>query len=161
MIVFHGSILEVPKPDIVFSKRNLDFGQGFYVTSYREQAEVWAFRKAMRQRGNAVVSVYEYTESSSELNVLKFDASNEAWLEFVCSCRRGEELWKNYDLIIGHVADDKVFKAVDMYCKGLWNKAKTLEELVYYKNNDQLAFISQRSIDLCLKFQNSYEVKHA
>lgn len=32
MRVYHGSNLEVKKPDIKYSKRYLDFGKGFYVT---------------------------------------------------------------------------------------------------------------------------------
>ena len=46
MIVYHGSIVEVVKPEVNRSYRNLDFGQGFYVTTVKEQAERWAKRKA-------------------------------------------------------------------------------------------------------------------
>ena len=46
MIVYHGSICEIVKPDIKHSKRYLDFGCGFYVTTYKNQAERWAIRAA-------------------------------------------------------------------------------------------------------------------
>lgn len=46
MIVFHGSCEIIDRPDVEHSYRNLDFGKGFYVTSFREQAERWARRKA-------------------------------------------------------------------------------------------------------------------
>lgn len=46
MIVYHGSIEAVEKPDVGHSYRRLDFGTGFYVTTVREQAERWARRKA-------------------------------------------------------------------------------------------------------------------
>ena len=32
MIVYHGSVTEVITPDISFSRCNLDFVKGFYVT---------------------------------------------------------------------------------------------------------------------------------
>lgn len=37
MIVYHGTNLTVEKPKHGFSKKYLDFGEGFYVTIYEEQ----------------------------------------------------------------------------------------------------------------------------
>ena len=51
MTVFHGSNKEIQTPDVSFSKNYLDFGEGFYVTTYQNQAEKWAFRKAARYNG--------------------------------------------------------------------------------------------------------------
>lgn len=39
MIVYHGSSMEVKAPDIVHSKEYLDFGKGFYLMTYKKQAE--------------------------------------------------------------------------------------------------------------------------
>ena len=36
MLVYHGSYLEIKKPDIKFGRFNLDFGKGFYVTALIE-----------------------------------------------------------------------------------------------------------------------------
>ena len=47
MIVYHGSIDIVEKPDTLHSYRTLDFGKGFYVTTNKAQSEVWAKRKAV------------------------------------------------------------------------------------------------------------------
>lgn len=44
MIVYHGSVEVVEKPDTLHSLRPLDFGKGFYVTTNKAQAEVWAKR---------------------------------------------------------------------------------------------------------------------
>lgn len=38
MILYHGSFLEIAKPDLVHSRPNVDFGRGFYVTPLYEQA---------------------------------------------------------------------------------------------------------------------------
>ncbi len=48
MTVYHGSTLEIRSPDVSHSKRFLDFGPAFYVTSYRVQAQNWARRKCAR-----------------------------------------------------------------------------------------------------------------
>ena len=50
MILYHGSNIEVSKPEILKSKRLLDFGTGFYLTSDLEQARKWAIRTANRAR---------------------------------------------------------------------------------------------------------------
>lgn len=34
MIVYHGTTLEIVKPQVSFSKKYLDFGRGFYVTTF-------------------------------------------------------------------------------------------------------------------------------
>lgn len=39
MTVFHGSNKEIQLPDVSFSKNYLDFGKGFYLTTYQNQAE--------------------------------------------------------------------------------------------------------------------------
>jgi hypothetical protein len=45
-------------------------------------------------------------------NVLNFrdPEDDEKWLDFVCDCRDGKEDYKKYDIIIGGVANDDVFK---------------------------------------------------
>ena len=44
LTVYHGSITKVDYPIAKAGRENLDFGQGFYITNIREQAERWAFR---------------------------------------------------------------------------------------------------------------------
>jgi len=38
MIVYHGSDIVVKQPKILQSERMLDFGEGFYTTTNKEQA---------------------------------------------------------------------------------------------------------------------------
>ena len=49
MILFHGTTEIIEKPNVSFSKNYLDFGKGFYLTTYQKQAEKWALRKALRK----------------------------------------------------------------------------------------------------------------
>ena len=112
MIVYHGTTMEIVHPDVKHSKKYLDFGEGFYLTTYEEQAKKWAVRKGMRQGKKAIVNVYEMFENWEKYKVLSFSEENEKWLDFVCACRRGEMLNAEYDIIVGNVADDDVFKTV-------------------------------------------------
>ena len=158
MIVYHGSTEMIKVPDIEHSKKYLDFGKGFYVTTYQEQAKKWAVRKSMRQGKTAIVNVYNMENNWEKYRVLSFEKENEKWLEFVCACRKGEDLNRDYDIIIGNVADDDVFKTVDMYFRGLWDRKKVLEELRYYKMNNQICIVNQDTLNRALTFCEAYEV---
>ena len=67
MIIYHGSYTEVRKPDIKYSRINLDFGRGFYVTPLEEQAKNWSL-KFKKKNKNAIVSIYTLDD-----NALFFD----------------------------------------------------------------------------------------
>lgn len=67
---------------------------------------------------------------------------------------------ESYDMIIGNVANDDVFKTVDMYFRGLWDKNRTIEELRYYKMNDQICIVNQEVLPAVLKFEKSYLVEN-
>ena len=146
MIVYHGSTEIIKNPDVVHSKKYLDFGRGFYITTFENQAKKWA--------------VYELSEAWDDFKVLSFEKENEKWLDFVCACRKGQPLNKEYDIIIGNVADDDVFKTVDMYFRGLWNKEKVLGELRYYKMNNQICIVNQETLNRLVTFKRAYEVEN-
>ena len=159
MIVYYGSAFEVRSPNISFSKNYLDFGKGFYTTAFKSQAEKWALRKADRTKnGIATVNMYELAEDLTAYKVLRFESEDEAWLDFVCDCRKGSDIYNQYDIIIGAVADDDVFKTVNMYFRGLWDKRKTLEEIRYYKTNNQICITNQETLEKALSFKSCYLV---
>jgi hypothetical protein len=156
--VYHGSTVSIEKPDTFHSKNFLDFGKGFYVTMYKEQAGKWANRKALRLGGSPIVSVLEYDDKVENLLILDFQKTNEAWLDFVCNCRKGNITDVTYDIIKGRVANDDVFKTIDLYLKGIWDKGRALDSLVYSRENNQLCFATQKGIDAALHYINSFTV---
>lgn len=50
MKVYHGGTDIIKSPSVAFSKKYLDFGKGFYVTQFKEQAEKWALRQRAGNR---------------------------------------------------------------------------------------------------------------
>ncbi len=62
MIVYHGSYVEIKKPDVKHSRENVDFGRGFYTTPLWEQAEKWC-KKFKSQKKTAVISIYDFDET--------------------------------------------------------------------------------------------------
>ena len=159
MIVYHGSDKIIQNPDIRFSKKRLDFGCGFYVTTVKEQAMRWAKRKAMlSNKGIGIVNVFDMQEHT-DFVVQDFADDLDSWIDFVCQCRGGAAIYQEYDLIKGKVADDKVFRVVDMYKRGIWDKERAIREIKVYKTYDQIAFVSQEAINSMLKFVDSFEVR--
>jgi hypothetical protein len=154
MIVYHGSYTVVEKPDIIHSRKNVDFGRGFYTTPLFEQAQKWC-KKFKEKNNSAVVSIYEFDESAyHESKILRFDTYSETWLDFILQCRRGKDK-SGYDIVMGGVANDKVFNTVELFFDGLIDKSEAIKRLRYEKPNFQIAFRSQKVIDEYLHFERS------
>ena len=160
MTVFHGSVCEVRCPDPSRSKRYIDFGPGFYVTDIQRQAERWARRKAARFGGKAIVSTYSLNEDWLGYRVKTFPEASKEWLDFVCDCRNGLTPYLSYDIISGKVADDRVFQAIDMYRRGIWDANRTLQEITYYEDSSQIAINNAEAMSALLTFTGSYEVNN-
>ena len=157
MILYHGSYIEIKKPDIIHSRENVDFGRGFYTTTILEQAEKWS-RKYKDKKGSAVISVYNFDEVALEkFKTLKFDSYSEEWLDFILQCRRGHDT-SVYDIVMGGVANDKVFNTVELFLDGLIEKEEALKRLRYEKPNYQVAFRTQEALDSYLHFERSEQL---
>ena len=154
--VYHGSALEVSKPLVALGRPNLDFGQGFYVTDLREQAERWATRIATRRMAKPVLSFYEFDlETAKQYRYLKFDFYDKAWLDFIVANRKGKMEWKDYDVIEGGVANDNVIDTVEDYLRGRMSAEAALVELSKHRPNNQFCILNQEIIDLHLHFVES------
>ena len=57
MILYHTSNVEIPHPDIKFSRNHLDFGKGFYLTTLKQQAINYG-QRFLRKGDNAIMNVY-------------------------------------------------------------------------------------------------------
>jgi hypothetical protein len=158
MILYHGSYIQIEKPNLSFSRKELDFGVGFYTTSIKEQAEKWS-SKFKNRKEKSVVSKYEFDERNIEkFSTLKFDSYSEEWLDFVVLCRTGKTLANEYDLIIGGIANDDVFNTLQLFLDNMIPKQETLKRLRYEKPNIQYCLKNQSVIDNCLHFTEAYEI---
>lgn len=160
MILYHGSDRVINNPKILQSDRFLDFGKGFYTTKNKEQAIRWAQKVRYRKKnGSQFISIYnfDYDKAMKELVIIHFTQANEQWLNFVCACRSGGSR-KGYDLVIGPVADDKVYTTLVLYENGVLDKDETIKRLKVEKLYDQVLFHSEKSL-LYLSFINSKEIE--
>ena len=159
MILYHGSDVSVENPNLVLSRKNLDFGSGFYTTESKEQAIDFSHKVMIRKKTDSQsISVYDFdiNEAKAVLDILQFSTPDKYWLDYVHQNRRNIYTGKQYDLIIGPVANDDVFATLLVYEQGILNAEQTLEALKIKELYNQYVFKTQKSL-LLLKYKNSFK----
>lgn len=158
--IYHGSLEQVPTPQIRKSNRSLDYGYGFYTTTNLEQATDWVYRhkKDKNKPVCGYVNIYEI-----DLDVVRsghclwFDEATEKWVDFVYANRNDRLFCHDYDFVYGPVANDRVYAAFALYEAGLINKQELIAELKTYKLIDQLLFHTPTSLQ-SISFIQSIEI---
>ena len=148
MILYHGSNMVVEKPRLVEQNRFLDFGHGFYTTTNKAQAENFAKKVVARNGGIPTVNIYEIDDSigSELLKIKRFNSPDEEWLDFVSAHRNGMYEGEQYDIIIGAVANDDVYRTLQVYASGLLTKEQALQALKIKRLFDQYVFTTNEAI---------------
>ena len=166
MKLFHGSDTVVRGPLANLGRAKVDFGQGFYLTKLRGQAESWAKTIARRGRNRkAFLNVYEFDTAAARRDLGQrykvFDAYDIPWLDYVVDCRAGGNLQNQYDVVEGGVANDTVIDTVEDYENGRITAEQALGQLAYKKVNHQICIRAQKVIDTFLRHVESVELKGA
>jgi hypothetical protein len=151
MIVYHGSHLKIETIDLTKSRVNRDFGQGFYVTNIRSQAEFWAERMGRKMKTEGCITEFIFCENAFtkwEFRVLRFSDYTEEWLDFVILNRNPDTPVSvhDYDIVEGPVADDAISIRINDYLDGLVSKNVFLEEMKFKKRTHQICFCTVRSL---------------
>lgn len=162
MILFHGSTQRVENPLVGIGRDDLDFGRGFYLTRLRSQAEAWAERISFIRASEEIwLNTYDFDmerASKDGFKTLSFTSYDRDWLEFIVASRQGKQPWKEYDIVEGGVADDRVINAVEAYINGLADIEHTLGLLAYTKPNHQICLLNQEMVDKHLKYIESIQI---
>lgn len=148
MKIYHGSLVVVDKPEIRKSDRFLDFGYGFYTTSNFEQAKTWCDKLCKRNNvksGYITEYDFDFEVAKRQIEIIEFAGANQKWLKFVCDNRKGK-CYKEYDLVMGPVADDSVFEVVRFYELGTYDLQETLKRLKVEKLFNQILFHTEKSL---------------
>lgn len=150
MILYHGSNVEVQKPQLLKIQRELDFGKGFYTTSDLTQASNWAQRTAKRRGvGSPLVSVYKIPDDAfGSLRVLRFDSANVDWLRYVAANRKGNASAEEYDVVIGPVANDQTMPTITLFLDGFYDEEETIKRLIPQNLKDQYTFKTEKALAL-------------
>ena len=73
--------------------------------------------------------------------------------------RRGEHLWKEYDIVAGGIANDRVFNTIELYVAGLTPMEVALKKLQYEKPNNQICLLRQSLVDDYLHFVEAKQIE--
>jgi len=151
MKVFHGSYIVIDKIDLEQCEVGRDFGQGFYVTGIRSQAEYWAKRKGRRKSTDGVITEFEFDERICrimKMKALRFEEYNDQWLDFVVMNRTNKDVKQahDYDIVEGPVADDDIAARVYDYLAEKVTREQFLNELTYKPHSHQICFCTVQSL---------------
>ena len=159
--LYHGSLTIIDKPKIIQSSRTLDFGEGFYTTSSKKQALQWInIRLSGKDRTQGVLNSYYFDETaltSTDIKTLHFKKPDEAWVDFVLENRLNKNFQHNYDIVIGPVANDRVYICFNAFENGFMNKQTLISELKAYRLIDQYLFHTEKALQY-LQYINSQKV---
>ena len=178
LILYHGSYCEVVRPSLRKCVKRKDFGQGFYLTSSKEQAE--SFLKISINKARAIgcieegqnygyISIFEFSPLK-QLNIHVFPEANIDWLHCIAAHRKSplfleeERKLRNVDIIIGKIADDATNASLTAYLAGAFGIAGEIEadefcikQLLPNKLKDQYCFKTEDALS-CLKFIESEKI---
>lgn len=148
MILYRGSNLEVKEPKIIKSKRLLDFGTGFYLTTDYEQAKKWALRTtSRREEGAPTITVFSFDENELEkLDVLTFEGANKEWLRYISANRTDKAAGDSYDIVMGPVANDQAIRTVNNFLKGYFDEEIAIQLLLPQNLKDQVVFKTEKAL---------------
>lgn len=146
MTVYHGSYTTIKHPDIITGKNTKDFGNGFYCTIIREQAERWARRYDTCILNTYTVHLYD------NLKILEFKEMTEEWLDFIIDCRHGKS--HDYDIVIGAMANDQIYNFISDYIDGIITREQFWILAKFKYPTHQINFCSEATLK-CLEYVSS------
>lgn len=176
IVLYHGSYCIVENPDLEKCAAYKDFGQGFYLTTSKEQAKSFAKLTVEKRRQQglpvddfAYISFFKVTDIN-DLKTFVYETSDAAWLHCVVAHRRKNVFpevrnqMKPYDIISGKIANDDTNTTITAYMGNVFGKMGTesadklcISLLVPDRLKDQFCFRSDKALSK-LKFVKSEKV---
>ena len=152
MKLFHGSNMMIDKVDLSKSKLYKDFGQAFYLSAEKEQAQKMAEAKVVQFGGNESITEFVFDEScmlTDELTVKIFTNYSREWAEFVFNNRdENQQFIHHYDIVYGPIADDYIGLQIRDFKRKNITFEQFLQNIQYHKGvTFQYAFCTQKAVD--------------
>jgi hypothetical protein len=178
MLLYHGSYTIVDIPDLTKCASKKDFGQGFYLTTSKKQAEDFvraSMKKAIAQgmisqkQNYGYVSVFEYHE---KMGISKFiyENADADWLHCIVGHRKNNifpdivDNMMSYDIVAGKIANDRTNVTITTYLVGGYGTigSSTADEiciaqLIPERLKDQYCFRTNAALE-CISFVESEKV---
>jgi hypothetical protein len=125
----------------------LDFGTGFYTTTDKDQAVKFT-NKFVKLGKSRIVNIYEYDDAGAEgsLSILKFAKADAEWLRYVVANRSGAGGGDDFDVVIGPVADDRVYEVIENFELGDYSEDEAIRRFLTFRLTDQVVFKTEKSL---------------
>ncbi|MDR3338796.1 MAG: DUF3990 domain-containing protein [Candidatus Symbiothrix sp.] len=151
MQVYHGSYMAIDTVDLDYCRDNKDFGKGFYVTKFKQQAEDWSKIIGKTHKTQGVVTEFTFNErafTDKSLKVLRFSEYNDEWFDFIILNRNTQtaDPQHDYDIVEGPIADDKITRDIDDYLAGTITREKFLTSLKHHTETHQICFCTTSAL---------------
>lgn len=150
MDIYHGSYTAIKEPQILTGKYTKDFGEGFYCTLLKTQAERWA-----KRYDTPVVDIYEY-QPNAQLDILAFKQMTDEWLDFVVACRNGQP--HHHDIVEGPMADDQIYNYVADFIAGNLTREQFWVMAKFKYPTHQIAFCTEEGLK-CITYKSHEEIE--
>jgi len=121
--LYHASYMPIEVINLSVCRKRNDFGQGFYLTTDKEQAEKFvktSILKTGRDLNAGYVNIYRMKDFEG-LKCHEFTTTDEMWLHCVCAYRCAELFqigvreWETFDVMIGKIANDDTMATLTIY----------------------------------------------
>ena len=164
MILYHGSNKNIAHINLAMCRPYKDFGRGFYLTEFKEQANKMAKRVSRIYGGQPVLNIFELDDDfiqNKKLNILDFRTSKpEDWAKFVMNNRNRDSIDhkslecnfdNKYDIVIGPIADDDMAILFRQYQSELISFDMLVRGMTFRDITNQYSFHTERAIALLKK----------
>lgn len=156
-VLYHGTKHYFEDFDLSKAKPFKDFGKGFYLTSYPQQAYAWASGKA-----SDTCYLYEYSidiPDEADFKILALTEYNTAWLDYISTNRKEDCTNADYDIVYDKLADGaspRIPQIIDKYKAGKISDTIAIKKLKWKRTSgDQYCFKTPRALE-CLRREKCY-----
>ncbi|MCL2112164.1 MAG: DUF3990 domain-containing protein [Clostridiales bacterium] len=156
MILYHGSNMIVEEIELARCRPYRDFGAGFYLTTYPDQARRMAARVVRLYGGSGAVSTFEFDEAAATgLNTLSFAKPSIEWARFVMNNRNRifDETGSSecnhdakYDIVVGPIANDDMVLLFRQYAEEFITIETLARDLEFCELTNQYSFHTEKAI---------------
>lgn len=150
--LFHTGIQVIDKPDITVGRKNADFGQGFYLSDNEEFSRRWA-----RERKGHTTYLNTYCLQTDGLKVKRL-VRDEEWFRYIRANRLNRpDIFADYDLIIGPIANDTIYDTWGIITSGLLEENQALRLLMTGPVYEQTVIKTEKAVS-ALRFTGAVEM---
>ena len=135
--LYHSSNVIIEEPDIKHGRTNADFGQGFYLSKELDFSYKWSNR-------NSYINVYDLI--FDDLKIKEFER-NEEWFNYIRNNRINNDIYKDYDVIIGPISNDTIYDTYGILTSNLLSINKVLEILLLGNCYTQVVIKSEKALN--------------